>query len=83
MDWQPIETAPDDGPYLLHYVDMTGTKGYWVSGGRRETGGFRGDQLRPPPTHWAPIFPPPAQLVPNSGSRIVPQLPRRLPIAQR
>ena len=55
LEWQCIKTAPERGPYLLRYVDIEGFDCYWVTGGRRDTGGFRGDQMRPQPTHWAPI----------------------------
>lgn len=58
LNWHPIETAPVNGPYLLRYPPIEGGHGYWVTGGRRDTGGFRGDQLRPTPTHWAIINPP-------------------------
>ena len=68
--WQPIETAPRDGTPLLlfspapdkwKFAGGNTTSGalIWVSGGWRETGGWRGDYHKDPPTHWMPLPDPP------------------------
>ncbi len=59
-NWQTIETAPKDStPVELFspYDRDLNCKGglIWISGGWRDTGGWRGDQVIEPPTHWTPL----------------------------
>lgn len=57
--WQPIETAPKDGTWilLLHENHSTPTVGRWIDGGW-----FSDDGLKWPSTHWMPL---PAAPTPN------------------
>ena len=64
--WQPIETAPKDGTWilLLHENHSTPTVGRWIDTptvGRWIDGGwFSDDGLKWPSTHWMPLPPPPS-----------------------
>lgn len=61
--WEPIETAPKDGtPVELfspggHAKNCEGGL-IWISGGWRDTGGWRGDHYKEPPTHYRLLYPP-------------------------
>lgn len=69
MNWQPIETAPRDGVFiLLGYAGSHTSEGRWVGDPSRnhwgETGWFETDEdvlCEHPsePTHWMPIPQPP------------------------
>ena len=66
-EWQPIETAPKDGTYILVYGpeewDMVLWHPYWGDCGawcRVQTADYDNDnrEVRNP-THWQPLPPPP------------------------
>ena len=61
--WLPIETAPKDGTPLLLFSPSgaTNTRGglIWVSGGYRDTTGWRGNYYKEDPTHWMLLPEPP------------------------
>ena len=66
-EWQPIETAPDDGTLVL----VSSREGIWISArkkGRRTADGYgpfdgcdwyMGDSRSAAPTHWMPLPKPP------------------------
>lgn len=64
MKWQPIETAPEEGSFIIFGVDGSETD-YSVAW--RDSGGFATDvdsEAEPvfaliEPTHWMPLPPPP------------------------
>lgn len=64
-DWQPIETAPKDGRFVLCYghggpVAMEPMKFYAGDApGAGEWGWLEGDTPRRQPTHWMPLPEPP------------------------
>ena len=68
MNWQPIETAPKDGSYLLLWEQYSDAPfvGYWSGGSWSVShehvdaeGGWDGanvvDALSMPITHWMPL----------------------------
>ena len=60
MDWQPIDSAPKDGPILLFYQGEM-IVGYWLLS-PDELGGWHeasNDACQFYPTHWMPLPPPP------------------------
>lgn len=67
--WQPIESAPRDGTYiLLGYADSHSEEGRWMGDASRnhwgETGWFASDddvlcEHPSKPTHWRPLPAPP------------------------
>jgi hypothetical protein len=65
MNWQPIETAPKDGTFILgYYADrpwlwdiVQWDAGYL--GGAWWGGGHENDGPLFPPTHWMPLPDPP------------------------
>lgn len=62
LEWKPIETAPRDGTMIFVYVPGFGLGPlllYWLDGMWREPANGMG--LRPTPTHWRPLGPPPQQ----------------------
>lgn len=59
-EWQPIETAPNDGQKLLMWSPGLGIDWlvlYWMDGYWREPANGMG--LKREPTHWMPLPPPP------------------------
>jgi len=68
MDWQPIETAPKDGQYILAYPCLAGIP-LVITWGRVEDYPWSGSwrvplsNKAPPyrPTHWVPLPNPPVQ----------------------
>jgi hypothetical protein len=62
MEWQPIETAPKNGDFLIFF-----TTGY-ISVGRLFSGkylaadsfGASRKNMQPEPSHWMPLPKPPA-----------------------
>ncbi len=70
--WQPIKTAPKDGTPVLLYSpipqDYIGKGGntprglIWISGGWRDTGGWRGDYCKDTPTYWMLLPEPPKEM---------------------
>lgn len=61
--WQPIETAPKDGRYVLLMIPAWYHPPRWRVARWKDTGatsGFEG-YYGPEPTHWMPLPPPPAQ----------------------
>lgn len=65
MEWQPIETGPQDGTMVLLAEVHLGmvTVGRWLLRGSRLTGNgwYRLEDRRGPlePTHWMPLPQPP------------------------
>lgn len=65
MNWQPIETHPDDCFARLYLVD-----GYCLHGGKDVTGQFivlseikpHWRKMRRKPTHWMPLPEPPSEV---------------------
>ena len=74
MEWQPIETAPKDGTYIL----VANERGAWIAHWAPvAVSGYRFDQpwrsvmlnhwhmpqdvRYEPPTHWQPLHPPKEQ----------------------
>lgn len=69
--WLPIESAPKDGTPVMLFSPCdpffndganVGTGMVWVSGGWRDTGGWRGDYGHDEPTHWQPLPDPPKEM---------------------
>ncbi len=60
MDWQPIETAPRDGTYLLGYdgepIVIIAYESGWEYGDNFIAGNVN---EKPRPTHWIPLPAPP------------------------
>lgn len=62
--WQPIETAPKDGRFVLVY--LSGREGdcpmtaYWDDRGHGWTDNARGTLTNLEATHWQPLPEPPA-----------------------
>ena len=64
MDWQPIETAPRDGTWMLGYwTHLEGPDECSMSTVRFSDGCFEDDQHEGvnPPTHWMPLPAPPRE----------------------
>lgn len=74
MDWQPIDSAPKDGGWIIAYCDGHVMPLIWVEAdeycdyksgwcfGTADWGGTLYDgvnEVRVPPTHWMPLPPPP------------------------
>ena len=60
-DWQPIETAPKDGTFLLLALDdgdFPIVGGFDTEGGKFSCARY-GDAFYPQPTHWMPLPSPP------------------------
>lgn len=55
MEWQPIETAPRDGTWILVYVNGTVTNAFFYLGHWDDGDYFS----RMEPTHWMPLPEPP------------------------
>lgn len=59
MNWQPIETAPKDGEYILVYAGRVTvawfSDGEWLDGMNHD--GYEHETHSP--THWMPLPPPP------------------------
>lgn len=68
--WQPIETAPKDGRWLL-LVARSGLPdvGRWFDQGRYETGFWAVHAIRWEATHWMPLPLPPASPSPQDEGR--------------
>lgn len=66
MNWQPIETAPKDGTWILVYgLDCDGRGGYWGATGLARwrvgsTGGEWETRNIAYPQRWQPLPEPPA-----------------------
>lgn len=71
-EWQPIETAPKDGTWVLLFVERYGAKywlaGHWFSGSDGSCGWVSASFYAEPhvnwttcsdPTHWMPLPDPP------------------------
>lgn len=58
-DWQPIETAPKDGRYMLlmwpHWSPRHAIIGRWFCGEWDAIWRLEGDRDDPSPTHWMPL----------------------------
>ncbi len=54
-EWQPIETAPRDGTYILVFVDVWHDVASWEAGLWLNTYGDHSMN----PTHWMPLPAPP------------------------
>lgn len=75
MDWQPIETAPKDGSYVLLFFPVRGVmRGRWNNDAyatkprpywRHDLEPLYGTRevRKYQPTHWMPLPPPPSQAV--------------------
>lgn len=68
-EWQPIETAPEDGTPILAWSDegvsyvCWGLNGIWTF-----FQNHRGDKFHFRPTHWMPLPTPPAP-IPHHGEK--------------
>jgi hypothetical protein len=64
--WQPIETAPRDGEPIMIGCSRTQSQRWavWSGGMWRDGQDFAGGRISgvPSPTHWRPLFTPPAAL---------------------
>lgn len=59
-DWQPIETAPRDGTWLLLTGEGHVGAGLWLFGEWRDLGDIGwGGMTEPTITHWMPLPEPP------------------------
>ena len=62
--WQPIETAPRDGEPIMIGCSRTQSQRWavWSGGMWRDGQDFAGGRISgvPSPTHWRPLFTPPA-----------------------
>ena len=77
-NWLPIETAPLDEDILLAWFETWPAPAWKIESGwagRKNSclGNASNGWLHGYATHWMPLPAPPAQILPNSGSRIVPQ----------
>lgn len=62
-EWRPIEAAPKDGTEILLGEGMSVEKGSWTEQDDG-TGDWSDGEclpLRPTPTHWMPLPPPPGE----------------------
>lgn len=61
MEWQPIETAPKDEPFLVHLAYGYVTRGWFVNGKyfAADSFGPGGKSEDTRPTHWMPLPKPP------------------------
>lgn len=59
MEWQPIETAPKDGTPVLVATAFWVRDAYWS---HAFEGWYSNHSAVPPPTHWMPLPPPPADM---------------------
>jgi hypothetical protein len=63
MKWQPIETAPKDGAWVILFVDVELGKdcgimtGFYIENG--EYGYWSDEEYQLFPTHWMPLPEPP------------------------
>jgi hypothetical protein len=67
MNWQPIETAPKDGTWVLGYFPMLGVSQMkWFSYGSYTEHWMRFGGWTPVdnPTHWMPLPEPPHEKTP-------------------
>lgn len=66
-EWQPIETAPRDGTWLLLWCDWPFV-GKWADKGKRASGNWTedADSINPiyGATHWQPLPDPPKDAAP-------------------
>lgn len=65
-EWQPIETAPKDGTFILLFTAEGMIEGYWGFGGWDQCVcsaiySESGVLIDCKPTHWMPPLPPPAK----------------------
>lgn len=75
-EWQPIETAPRDGTYILlgwsvnptkdgEFPKMSVGKSIDRDSGWWLTAGWASSTVQMAPTHWMPLPPPPSEGTPN------------------
>ena len=58
-DWQPIETAPKDGTWIVLWVDSEPLVAGWNANDGDWRLRWNDDWIQPPPTHWMPLPTPP------------------------
>ena len=64
MEWQPIETAPMDGSWILTYTNLQGFDNEFMAVKYDHNYGWSGGaytELKP--THWMPLPEPPQDVV--------------------